>query len=292
MSITSMSGKAGGAVDKDVQKELQYQNWKNQSAAKREEQLKREFSHQIISIAAKPKLGKSGIGLDIRTEKEIEEGYIIRFLDFDDGAEVTWKTCWASDKNIYVYCPNHINSDGTENYALTKQNAINFLRETAEMISEGVKVRAIVVDGMDKLNDCVTNKLRYEINKGDRKKMTNPISPTQYGARNIDHDEIFRNALMIEADKVFITHLKPTFSDHMNPNPVGFVPNWNKDVPDRMHQMIKISDESLGKKIKYVARLLASKTNPSMVGKTWTIFESDGKKAAWNGIPEMRNREV
>jgi len=292
MSITSMSGKASGAVDKDVQKELQYQNWKKQAAEKREEQLKREFSHQIISIAAKPKLGKSGLGLDIRTKEEIEEGYIIRFLDFDDGAEVTWKTCWNNDEGIYVYCPNHINSDGTENYALTKQNAINFLRETTEMISEGVKVRAIIVDGMDKLNDCVTNKLRYEINKGDRKKMTNPISPTQYGARNIDHDEVFRNALMIDADKVFITHLKPTFSDHMNPTPTGFVPNWNKDVPDRMHQMIKISDESLGKNVKYVARLLASKTNPSMVGKTWTIFESDGKTAKWNGIPEMRNREV
>lgn len=291
MSITSMSGKKS-AVDKDVQKGLQYQNWKKQVAEKREEQLKREFSHQIISIAAQPKLGKSGLGLDIRTEKEIEEGYVIRFLDFDDGAEITWRTCWNNDENIFIYCPNHYNSDGTENYTLTMQNAINFLRETAEMISEGVKVRAIVIDGMDKMNDCVTNKLRHTIFKGDRVKMTGPIKPTQYGARNVDHDEIFRNALMIEADKVFITHLKPLFSDHMNPTPTGFVPNWNKDVPDRMHQMIKISDESLGKNVKYVARLLASKTNPDMVGKTWTVFESDGKKSKWNGIPEMRNREV
>lgn len=292
MSITGMSKKPKGAVDKDVQRELQYQNWKKQAAEKREEQLKRKFSHQIISIAAKPKSGKSGLAMDIRTDKEIKEGYVIRFLDFDDGAEVTWKTCWNNDPNIYIYCPNHINSDGTENYALTKQNALNFLRETSELISDGVKVRAIVVDGMDKLNECVTNKLRYEINKGDRKKMTNPISPTAYGARNIDHDEVFRNVLAIEADKVFITHLKPTFSDHMNPTPTGFVPAWHKDVPDRMHQMIRITDESLGNKTRFVAKLLGSKTAPNMVGKTWTIFESDGKEAKWNGIPEMRNRQV
>ena len=40
MSITSMSGKKS-AVDKDVQKGLQYQNWKKQVAEKREEQLKK-----------------------------------------------------------------------------------------------------------------------------------------------------------------------------------------------------------------------------------------------------------
>ena len=193
-------------------------------------------------------------GLDLRTDKEIKDGAILRFLDFDDGAEVTWKSCWGSDPNIFVYCPNHYNSDGTENYALTMQNALNFIRETEEMISDGKsKVRAFVMDGMDKWNDCVTNKLRYEINKGDRKKMTNPISPTAYGARNIDH---------------------------------------NKDVPDKMIQMISIRDESVGNNTKYVARLKASKTNPSMVGKTWTIFESNAKEAKWNGIPSLKNREI
>tara|TARA_R110000824_G_scaffold170442_3_gene347816 strand:- start:2687 stop:3565 length:879 start_codon:yes stop_codon:yes gene_type:complete len=292
MSITSMSGKTTGAVDKDVQKELQYQNWKKMISGKREEQIARIHSHLIISIAAKAKQGKSGLGMDIRTEEEIEEGQVIRFLDFDDGAEVTWKTCWDSDKNIYVYCPNHINSDGTENYALTMQNALNFIRETADLIEDGVKVRALVIDGMDKWNDCATNKLRYERVKGDRKKMMEPIPPTAYGARNIDHNIVLTSALKIDADKVFITHLKPTFGDHMNPTPTGFVPSWNKDVPDKMNQMLKIIDESIGNKVKYVAKLMSSKTCPNKVGKKWTIFESDGKKAVWHGIPDMRNRDI
>ena len=100
------------------------------------------------------------------------------------------------------------------------------------------------------------------------------------------------SALKLQCDKVFITHLKPTFSDHMNPTPTGFVANWNKDVPDKMIQMITIRDESIGNNTKYVARLKASKTNPSMVGKTWTIFESTGKQATWNGIPELQKREI
>tara|TARA_R110002020_G_scaffold119378_4_gene272430 strand:+ start:3906 stop:4796 length:891 start_codon:yes stop_codon:yes gene_type:complete len=280
-------------VGTGVQKELQYQQWKKLTTEARKVQLKRKHSFMVLSVVGKAKQGKSGLGLDIRTDTEIKEGHVVRFLDFDDGAEVTWKACWDSDPNIFVYCPNHYNSDGTENYALTMQNALNFIRESEEMIAnEKINVRAFVMDGMDKWNDCVTNKLRYEINKGDRKKMTNPISPTAYGARNIDHNEVFISALKLQCDKVFITHLKPTFGDHMNPTPTGFIANWNKDVPDKMMQMIVIRDESVGNNTKYVARLQASKTNPNMVGKTWTIFESNGKEAKWNGVPALRKREI
>jgi len=290
MSLTSMQSKK--QVDSEVQLELQYQQWKKLTFENRKEQLKRKHSFQVISIVAKAKQGKSGLALDIRTPKEVEEGHIIRFLDYDDGAEVTWKTCWDNDPNIYVYCPNHYNSDGTENYARTMQNSLNFIRETNDLITEGAKIRAFVVDGMDKWNDCATNKLRYERVKGDRKKMSDPIPPTAYGARNIDHNEVFISVLKLQCDKVFITHLKPTFSDHMNPNPTGHVPSWHKDVPDKMNQMIHIKDESVGSKIKYVAKLASSKTNPDMVGKIWTIFESDSKKSKWLGIPEMQKREI
>lgn len=292
MGLTSMN-KPKQAVDSEVQKELQYQHWKKLTAEARKEQLTRKHSFMVLSIEGQAKKGKSGLGLDIRTEEEIKEGHIIRFLDFDDGAEATWKTCWDSDENIFVYCPNHYNSDGTENYSLTMQNALNFIRETEEMIAdENINVRAIVVDGMDKWNDCVTNKLRYERVKGDRRKMQEPIPPTAYGARNIDHNELFISVLKLNCDKIFITHLKPTFNDHMNPTPTGFVPSWNKDVPDKMLQMLSIRDESVGNNIKYTARLKASKTNPGMIGKTWTIFESKGNTAKWNGVPEIQTREI
>ena len=294
MSLKTMNKpKQQHAVGPEVQKELQYQQWKKLTQEARKAQLARKHSFMVLSIEGKAKQGKSGLGLDIRTDKEIKDGAVLRFLDFDDGAEVTWKACWDSDPNIYVYCPNHYNSDGTENYALTMQNALNFIRETEEMIADkNTNVRAFVMDGMDKWNDCATNKLRYEINKGDRKKMTNPISPTAYGARNIDHNEVFISALRLQCDKVFITHLKPTFQDFNNPTVTGFVPNWNKDVPDKMIQMLSIKDEGTGNNTKYIAKLLASKTNPNLVGKTWTFFESNSKEAKWNGIPEIQNREI
>jgi rhodanese-related sulfurtransferase len=295
MSLTTMTQKK--AVDTEVQKELQYQQWKKNTVESRKNQLERKHIFQVISIEGKAKNGKSGLALDIRTPAEVKEGQIIRFLDFDDGAEVTWKTCWNNDPNIYVYCPNHYNSDGTENYALTMQNALNFIRESEEIVLDGLMkdkptVRAFVIDGMDKWNDCATNKLRYERVKGNRSKMMEPIPPTAYGARNIDHNEVMISALKLECDKVFITHLKPTFTDHMNPNPTGFVANWNKDVPDKMLQMIIIRDESVGNTTKYVAKLKASKTNPNKVGKVWTIFESNSKTAKWTGIPELQKRGI
>jgi hypothetical protein len=48
----------------------------------------------------------------------------------------------------------------------------------------------------------------------------------------------------------------------------------------------------MGKKVKYTAKLVSSKTNPNMVGRIWTLFESDGKTSKWSGIPEMQKREI
>ena len=52
------------------------------------------------SITGDPKVGKTGSGLDCRTDEEIEKGMKVFLLDFDDGAEPTWDSCWDRDENI------------------------------------------------------------------------------------------------------------------------------------------------------------------------------------------------
>ena len=92
MSLKTMNKpKQQHAVGPEVQKELQYQQWKKLTQEARKAQLARKHSFMVLSIEGKAKQGKSGLGLDIRTDKEIKDGAVLRFLDFDDGAEVTWK---------------------------------------------------------------------------------------------------------------------------------------------------------------------------------------------------------
>ena len=80
MSLTSMKGQQGKkAVQPQVQKELQYQQWKKATDELRKAQLKRKHSYLAVSIVAKAKNGKSGLALDIRTPKEVEDGQIVRF---------------------------------------------------------------------------------------------------------------------------------------------------------------------------------------------------------------------
>ena len=71
-------------VGTGVQKELQYQQWKKLTTEARKVQLKRKHSFMVLSVVGKAKQGKSGLGLDIRTDTEIKEGHVVRFLDFDE----------------------------------------------------------------------------------------------------------------------------------------------------------------------------------------------------------------
>ena len=57
----------------------------------------------LIGITGKPKVGKSGLAMDCRTEEEIKNGMKVKILDLDDGSTATWDSAWDRDDNIEIF---------------------------------------------------------------------------------------------------------------------------------------------------------------------------------------------
>ncbi len=55
-----------------------------------------------------------------------------------------------------------------------------------------------------------------------------------------------------------------------------------------MHQIINTRRTLKKGDVVYKSTLMSSKTNTTLVGKTWETLEVGNGKVKWNGIPELR----
>ena len=268
-----------------------------------------ERAYLRCSIAGNPKTGKSGVAMDCRTEEEIKKGMKVRGLDLDDGATPTWHTAWDKDPNIEIYVPQEecYRVDGTVDWEEAFLNCNAWMEETREMISEGI-VKAVVLDGVDKVKDASSDVFREHLVKGARKKgqvimdtdSMNPPSTLDWRIRNQVHDRVVNPFYSLNCDVYFVTHMKPIYEGIAVPVPIGFEPDWYKTVPQHMFQMVEIHELKKGNYTEYVARLKACKTNPSLVGKEWVVFRVKNWQGEaetqedneWFGIPELKTGEL
>jgi hypothetical protein len=265
--------------------------------AQKLERMTRDREFLLCSIVAQPKYGKSGLAMDCRTEKEIENGMIVRYLDLDDGATPTWDAAWDRDENIDIYVPNELRKDGSYDWDETLENCIVWLDETKEMIAEG-KVKAVVLDGMDKVYDGSGDIMRESlVNMKQGKKgiirdtIRLVVKPFQWKIRNDVYLKIQNLFMALNAHRFIITHFKPIYdSANLSDGPSRWEPDWHKNTPQRMLQMIEIQKLKRGKTTDYVAELVSCKTNSDAVGRTWTIFRvHEDKPNEWFGIPDIKN---
>lgn len=257
------------------------------------EREKRDYSFMCCSITGDPKVGKTGTALDCRTEEEIEKGMKVFLLDFDDGAEPTWDSCWDRDENIIIFNPLEVLQDGSTDWQETFTNAHAFCDYVKEEIKTEL-VKAVIFDGLDKAVEGASDVLREHLvthQKRDQSIILDTdsvrVSPLDWKIRNRVHERLLNAFLTINAHRFLITHMKPIYGDIVNPTPIGFIPDWLKSTPARFIQMIHITKTKVGSTTNYVAELQASKTNSKLVGKEWTIFTTNGDNA-WKGIPELR----
>lgn len=259
--------------------------------------LSRDRSYNLCSITGNPKLGKTGLVLDCRTEEEIEAGKKILILDFDNGAEPTWDAAWDRDENIIIYCPLEVRADGSTNWEQTFNNANSFCQYAKELIEEE-NVKAFCLDGVDKAFEGSSDVLRELLVKQQTKEgsivhATDSVrvSTLDWKIRNRIYNRVLDLVCSLECDRYLITHMKPVYDNINVPTPIGEVPDWHKSTPARFVQMIHIEKVIDGKTTKHVAKLSASKTNPKLVGTEWTIFSTNGENE-WFGIPELREGKL
>ena len=252
----------------------------------------------LVGITGRPKVGKSGLAMDCRTEEEIKNGMKVKILDLGDGCTATWDSAWDRDENIEVYVPNVWNNDGSMNWDETFHNCSTWIKMAEEDIKEG-NIKAVILDGVDKIYEGSSDVLRKSLVKNAARSGsviqdsdTVMVKPLDWKVRNNIYDRIINPFVALRANRFLITHMKLVYEGIGAPIAVGETPDWYKTTPHKLLQIINITEQKLGNKTTYKGKLVASKTNSNMVGKSWPIFVLEESGNEWNGIPELKQGEL
>ena len=113
-------GKASSILTKVNEEEKQgaFAKAKARAFNQRRNLLAQESAHMICGISGDPGTGKTGLALDCRTEEERKTNWVF-VLDFDEGAEPTWRQHWSSDDKVFIYNPHVYKEDMTIDYLAT-----------------------------------------------------------------------------------------------------------------------------------------------------------------------------
>tara|TARA_R110002167_G_scaffold235136_6_gene440435 strand:+ start:6098 stop:7021 length:924 start_codon:yes stop_codon:yes gene_type:complete len=271
---------------------------KQRAMLQRKNLLEQESAHMICGISGNPGTGKTGIALDCRTEEEKDTHWIF-VLDYDEGAEPTWRQHWSADEKVVIFNPFVFNEDMTVDYLATSDMSRYFIAMVNEAIKTGQieyeddtiiveAVKAIIFDGLDSWLDTTNMIARLNHIKGKDPRAADKVKmvPTQWFARNEEYKRLFKAACQLECDKYFITHMKEV---HDGFDIVGMKPDWEKSTTAKLYQHIECTIEERGKNLKLNAKVKKSKTNSDNVGQSFLIMEVDNGKTTWNGLEEIKN---
>jgi len=301
MGIGNKKGSAAGEtlqVAKENNSMNAFKQAKLRAMNQRKKLLEQEKAFLICGISGNPGTGKTGVALDCRTEEERENHWLF-VLDFDEGAEPTWRQHWKEDEKIVIFNPHVYNEDMTVDYLATADMARYFIAMVNEAIDNGKiedgdeeveiqAVKAIIFDGLDTWLDTTNMIARLNHIKGGDPRQADKVKmvPTQWYARTEEYKRLFKAACQLRCHKFFITHMKEV---HDGFSIVGTKPDWEKNTTAKLFQYIECKKEEKGKTFKLTAHVRKSKTNNESVGKTFTVMESTGGKVKWAGIEAIKD---
>lgn len=248
-----------------------------------------------------PKIGKSGVLLDSRSDEEIAEGkqLIIFELNSDDGCGVNKKEFHNNDDNIIILNPREYaqDKDGIwqPDYIATMARIKSAIQTYKEDIEGGANVKAIGFDGIDIfLSEICESQMRME----EHIDAAGGVAMRFWKNRNKYYYDTINMLLDIDVDKYFITHYAPRSRDDQNGqyNDKRTISKLNetlvyacqKSTTDKMHQIIEFTDHTTikaGKKhVKIVVTMIADRRTLNTYMDTLTIAETGSNgKVKWNG---------
>lgn len=264
--------------------------------------LAHESAYMICGISGDPGTGKTGIALDCRTEEEKKTHWVF-VLDFDEGAEPTWRQHWSSDDKVFIYNPHVYKEDMTVDYLATADMARFFIGMVKEAIEtkkisfddedeiEVLGVKAIVFDGLDTWLDTTNMIARLNHIKGNDPRQADKVKmvPTQWFARTQEYQRLFKAACQLKCHKFFITHMKEV---HDGFEVVGQKPDWEKSTTAKLYQHIVTSREERNNKTTLSAKVTKSKTNATNEGQSFVIFENSKGEVTWNGLSQIKDNTL
>ena len=139
MGIGSKSGKAAGSVLTKANENLgesAFKLAKMRAMSQRKNLLEQEQAYLVCGVSGNPGDGKTGTCLDCRTDDELDSHWIF-VLDYDEGAEPTWRQHWSSDEKVVIFNPYVYNEDMTVDYEKTADMSRFFMAMVNEAIETG-----------------------------------------------------------------------------------------------------------------------------------------------------------
>ena len=301
MGIGNKKGSAAGATlekSKSNDRATAFKEAKMRAMQQRQKLLEQESAFMICGVSGDPGTGKTGVCLDCRTEEELKTHWLF-VLDFDEGAEPTWRQHWSNDDKVVIFNPYVYREDMTVDYFATADMARYFIAMVNEAINdkqiewdgetvEIPAVKAIVFDGLDSWLDTTNMIARMNHIKGGDPRAADKVKmvPTQWFARTEEYKRLFKAACLLRCDKFFITHMKEV---HDGFDIVGRKPDWEKSTTAKLFQYIECVKEERGKSTKLLAKVKKSKTNAENVGQTFTLLENESGKIVWNGLDGLKD---
>ena len=97
-------GKASNLVSKAKEEDTKsaFASAKAKAFNQRKRLMENESAYMLCGISGDPGTGKTGLAIDCRTDEEKETHWVF-ILDFDEGAEPTWRQHWSSDDKVFIY---------------------------------------------------------------------------------------------------------------------------------------------------------------------------------------------
>jgi len=298
------TGKASNSILKKVKEEDQqgaFAKAKARAFQQRRNLLAQESAHMICGISGDPGTGKTGLALDCRTDEERKTHWVF-VLDFDEGAEPTWRQHWSSDDKVFIYNPHVYKDDMTIDYLATADMARFFIGMVKEAIEtqkisfdeeeiEVKAVKAIVFDGLDTWLDTTNMIARLNHIKGNDPRQADKVKmvPTQWFARTQEYQRLFKAACQLECHKFFITHMKEV---HDGFEVVGQRPDWEKSTTAKLYQHVVTYREERNGKTSLYAKVTKSKTNAKNEGQSFLLFENAKGKVSWNGLEAIKDNTL
>tara|TARA_R110000744_G_scaffold182497_1_gene301774 strand:- start:1332 stop:2240 length:909 start_codon:yes stop_codon:yes gene_type:complete len=296
-------GKASTLVKeaKNEDNKTAFANAKAKAFNQRKRLLENNAAFMLCGVSGDPGTGKTGLAIDCRTEEEKETHWVF-ILDFDEGAEPTWRQHWSSDDKVFIYNPHVYKEDMTVDYLATADMARFFMGMVKEAIEtkqiefgdevievEGVK--SIVFDGLDTWLDTTNMIARQNHIKGGDPRLADKVKmvPTQWFARTQEYQRLFKAACQLECHKFFITHMKEV---HDGFEVVGTKPDWEKSTTAKLFQHVHTFREERNGTTKLYAKVLKSKTNAKNEGQTFTLFENSKGEVTWEGLKPLKENDL
>jgi len=233
-------------------------------------------------LVGDPKVGKTGMALDCRTDEEKAAGMKIICIELnsDNGCKLNKKDFHKDDPSIMVLDPrefsiNETSGDWEFDYIKTMAKIKALLMYIKKNVSK-LNLKALVFDGADVfLSEVCEGQLRMDKHLD----VAGGVQQLYWKIRNKYFYDVMNLIFTIDVDRYIITHFK---EDHDTKKQIYSI---QKDFPDKTHQILEFRKDL--KTNKHYVKIVADRRNkPDMLNKEYCIMETDittGKRI-WNGF--------